>query len=190
MKKLLLIVAAMALQTTAIAQQSVQKANAGDLSYDFLELRFVDVDESGGDGIRFAGSYQIDEEWILVGGLTSVDFDFDVDSTVLELGGGYVWNYSDDFDLVSTLRYVRVDFDTPIGDFDDSGFALSSGVRGFLAPQFEIRGSVNYIDVDDSDTFIELAGDYYFTDQISAGISLELAGDADVFSVGARWYFR
>ena len=189
MKTLFFIVTVLLVQTTAMAQ-SVQKQNAGDLSYDFLELRFVDVDESDGDGIRFAGSYQIDDEWILVGGLTSVDFDFDVDSTALEIGGGYVWNYSEDFDLVSTVRYVRVDVDTPIGDFDDSGFALSSGIRGFLAPQFEIRGSANYIDVDDSDTYIELAGDYYFSDQVSAGITLELAGDADVFTIGARWYFR
>ncbi len=189
MNKLLLTAVVLALPMTTMAQ-SVQKEKAGDLSYDFAEIRFVDVDESDGDGIRFAGSFQIDDEWILVGGLTTLDFDFDVDSTVLEIGGGYVWNYSDDFDLVSTVRYVRVDFDTPIGDFDDSGFALSSGIRGFIAPKFEIRGSANYIDVDDSDTFIELAGDYYFTDQISAGISLELAGDADVFSIGARWYFR
>ena len=189
MKTLLLMAAVLILQSTAMAQ-SVQKARAGDLNYNFAELRFVDVDESDGDGIRLAGSYRLNEEWILVGGLTEVDFDFDVDSTVLEIGGGYVWNYSEDFDLVSTVRYVRVDVDTPIGDFDDSGFALSSGIRGFIAPQLEIRGSANYIDVDDSDTFIELAGDYYFTDQISAGISLELAGDADVFSIGARWYFR
>ncbi|MDJ0760563.1 MAG: outer membrane beta-barrel protein [Woeseiaceae bacterium] len=189
MKKLLMVAAVLALPMTATAQ-SVQKENAGDLSYNFAEIRFVDVDESDGDGLRFAGSFEINDEWILVGGLTLLDFDFDIDSTTLEIGGGYVWNYSDDFDLVSTLRYVRVDFDTPLGDFDDSGFALSSGIRGFIAPQFEIRGSANYINVDDSDTFIELAGDYYFTDQISAGISLQLAGDADVFSIGARWYFR
>ena len=157
MKTLFFIAAVLLVQATAVAQ-TVQKRNTGDLSYDFLELRFVDVDESDGDGIRFAGSYQIDDEWILVGGLTSVDFDFDVESTTLEIGGGYVWNYSEDFDLVSTVRYVRVDVDTPIGDFDDSGFALSSGIRGFIAPQFEIRGSANYIDVADSDTFIELAG--------------------------------
>ncbi|MDJ0917363.1 MAG: outer membrane beta-barrel protein [Woeseiaceae bacterium] len=189
MKKILLMGAVLALPITATAQ-SVQKEKASDLSYNFAEIRFVDVDESDGDGIRFAGSYRIADEWILVGGLTTLDFDFDVDSTVLEIGGGYVWNYSESFDLVSTLRYVRVDFDTPVGDFDDSGFALSSGIRGFIAPQFEIRGSANYIDVDDSDTFIELAGDYYFTDQVSAGITLELAGDADVFSIGARWYFN
>ena len=71
MKTLVLIMAALLIHTTAMAQ-SVQKEKAGDLSYNFAELRFVDVDENGGDGLRLAGSYRINEEWILVGGLTEL----------------------------------------------------------------------------------------------------------------------
>ncbi len=189
MNKLLLLLAALTIQTTAAAQTSQQKVPS-DLSYSFAELRFVDVDISGGDGFRFAGSYELDGQWILVGALTALDFNNNVDSTLLEIGGGYVWNYSDDFDLVSTLRLVQAEVDTPGGDADDSGFAFSAGARGFLAPQFEIRGSVNHINLDNSDTYLQLAGDYYFTDQISAGVSLDFAGDTDSFSLGARWYFR
>jgi hypothetical protein len=77
-----------------------------------------------------------------------------------------------------------------VASSDDNGVALSGGVRGLLTPQFEIRGSVNYINVDDSDTYLELAGDYYFTRQFSAGLSLEFAGDSDLFSIGARYYFQ
>ncbi|MGB5469238.1 MAG: outer membrane beta-barrel protein [Woeseiaceae bacterium] len=189
MKKLLLLLAALSIQTTAAAQTSQQKLPS-DLSYSFAELRFVDVDTSGGDGFRLAGSYELDGQWIIVGALTALDFNNNVDSTLLEIGGGYVWNYSEDFDLVSTLRLVRAEVDTPGGDADDSGFAFSAGARGFLAPQFEIRGSVNHINLDNSDTYLTLAGDYYFSDQISAGVSLDFAGDTDTFSLGARWYFR
>ena len=46
------------------------------------------------------------------------------------------------------------------------------------------------INLDNSDTYLELAGDYYFTAQFSAGLSLEFAGDTDAFTIGARWYFR
>jgi hypothetical protein len=67
---------------------------------------------------------------------------------------------------------------------------LSGGLRGLLMPKFEIRGSVNYINLDSSDTYLELAGDYYFTQRFSAGLSIEFAGDTDLFSVGARYYFR
>ena len=189
MKKLLLLLAALSIHTTAAAQTSQQQLSS-DLSYSFAELRFVDVDTSGGDGFRLAGSYELDRQWILVGALTALDFNGNVDSTLLEFGGGYVWNYSADFDLVSTLRLVRAEVDTPGGDADDSGFAFSAGARGFLAPQFEIRGSVNHINLDNSDTYLQLAGDYYFTDQIAAGISLDFAGDTDSLSLGARWYFR
>ena len=189
MKKLLLLLVMLSIQTTAAAQTGQQKLPR-DPSYSFAELRFVDVDTSGGDGFRLAGSYELDRQWILVGALTALDFNNNVDSTQLEIGGGYVWKYSEDFDLVSTLRFVRAEVDTPGGDADDSGLAISAGARGFLAPQFEIRGSANHINLDNSDTYLQLAGDYYFTDQVSAGISLDFAGDTDSISLGARWYFR
>jgi len=186
--KTLLLLAGLLAQGIAVAQTAQQpRAN---LNYNYLELRFVDVDENGGDGLRFNGSYDLQNDWLIVGGLTSLDFNNNVDSTLLDIGAGYVWHYSEDFDLVSSLRFVRADFDTPGGDSDDNGFALSSGVRGMLTPEFEIRGSVNHINLDDSDTYLELAGDYHFNRQFSAGLSLEFAGDSDVFTIGGRWFFK
>lgn len=186
MNKILVIVGVLLIQTNVAAQQPAQS----DLSYSLAELRFVDVDVSGGDGFKLAGSYELDGPWILVGALTALDFNNNVDSTLLELGGGYVWKYNRDFDFFSTLRLVRASVDTPFGDADDSGFALSGGTRGYLTPQFEVRGSVNHINLDNSDTFLQIAGDYYFTRQFAAGVSLDLAGDADNFTIGARWFFR
>lgn len=187
MKKLLVLPLLLA-QQTALAQSNVPAL--GDVSYSYAELRFVDVDRNGGDGFRIGGSWEADPNWIIVGSITSLDFNNNVDTTLLEIGGGYVWNYSDQFDLISTLRLVRSDVDASGFDADDTGFALSAGARGLLAPQFEIRGFVNHINLDDSDTFLEIAGDYYFTEQFSAGISLEFAGDNDAFTIGARWFFR
>jgi hypothetical protein len=189
MKKLLLVLAALSIHTTAAAQGTPQRS-AGTLDYSFAELRFVDVDVNGGDGFRLAGSLELNGPWILVGGLTALDFNNNVDSTLLELGGGYVWDYTDDFDLFGTLQIVRFEVDTPAGDANDNGILISAGTRGLLAPQFEVRGSINHINLDNSDTYLQLAGDYYFTDQLSAGVSLEFAGDTDSFSLGARWYFR
>ncbi len=155
-----------------------------------IELLTVDVDSNSGDGLSFKGSYDLNNDWLIVGGITSLDFNNNVDATLIEIGAGYVWDYNADFDLVATLRYVNASIDNPGGDDDDSGFALSAGTRGMLTPQFEIRGSVNHINLDDSDTYLELAGDYYFTPRFSAGLSLEFAGDTDVFTIGGRWYFR
>lgn len=186
--KTIIVLAGLLAQSIAVAQSIRQQPV--DLNYNYAELRFVDVDENGGDGIRFNGSYDLQNDWLIVGGLTSLDFNNNVDSTLLDIGAGYVWHYSEDFDLVSTFRFVRADVDTPGGDSDDNGFALSAGARGLLTPEVEIRGSVNHINLDNSDTYLELAGDYHFNRQFSAGLSFEFAGDSDVFTIGGRWFFK
>lgn len=175
-------------QGLAFAQATQQRP--ADLDYTYVELRFVDVDTNGGDGLRLNGSFELQNNWIMVGGLTALEFNNDVDTTVVELGGGYVYHYSTSFDFVGTLRFVRAEVDVPGGSFDDNGFAFSAGARGIIAPRFEVRGSVNHINLDDNDTYLELAGDYYFTDRVSAGLSLEFAGDDDLFTIGARWFFE
>ena len=174
----------------AAGMAAAQAPATSSLSYNYAELRFVDVDVAGGDGLRLNGSVQVAPNWIVVGGLTDLDFNNDREVTTFEIGGGYVYPFRSDFDLVGTARFVHTEVDEPGNDFDDNGLALAGGLRGLVAPQFEVRGSVNYVNLEDSDTFLELAGDYYFTRQFVAGLSLEFAGDADVITVGARWFFR
>jgi len=175
-------------QGAALAQTNA--APQPSLKYTFAELRYVDYDDNGGDGIRLNGSFDLGNNWIILGGYTDASFNNNVDVGLLEIGAGYVWgDLLDGFDVIGALQFVNADADTPGGSSDDSGFKLSGGIRGFLAPRFEVRGSVNYVNLDDSDTYLEIAGDYYFTQQIAAGVSLEFGGDSDLFSVGARWFF-
>ena len=188
MKRIYVLAVFCLFHSAAFAQSNA--APIADLSYTYAELRYVDFDNTGGDGFRANGSYDLGNNWIIVGGLTSADFNSNVDLNILEIGGGYVWKYTPDWDIVTTARFVKADVDTPGGSSDESGLALSGGLRGLLAPQFEVRGSVNYINLDNSDSYLELAGDYYFSRQFSAGLSLEFAGDADLISIGARYYFR
>ena len=194
--KTLILLAGVLVQSIAIAQQTEQQPAQQpaqqqkiDLDYSYLELRFVDVDTNSGDGLRFSGSYDLDNNWLIVAAFTSLDFNQNVDSTSFEIGAGYVWHYSDNFDLVSTLRLISIEIDNPIQSVDDTGIAFSAGVRGLISPDFEVRGSVNHINVNDSDTYLELAGDYYFTQQFAAGLSLEFAGDNDAITIGGRWFF-
>ena len=77
---------------TAFAQGNAQPT----LKYSFAELRYVDVDNSG-DGFRLAGSYNLQQNWLIVGGLTRLNFGNDVDSTMFEIGAGYVWPWLPDW---------------------------------------------------------------------------------------------
>ena len=174
------------IQGTALAQAPQQSS----LKYNFAELRFVDLDVSGGDGFRLNGSYRVSGNWLVVGGVTSLDFNNNVDSTTVELGAGYFWPYRDTWDFVANARIVRMDVDTPGGSADDTGIGLEGGVRGLITPSFEVRGSVNHINLDNSDTYLELAGDYYFTPNFVAGLSVEFAGDVDALTLGGRWFFQ
>ena len=181
----LIIVAALAAAGAANAQ-----GGAPALDYSYAELRFVDVDENGGDGFILGGSYELQNNWFILGSVTDLGFNGGVDFFTFELGGGYVWNYRPDWDLFANARYMNTDVDFNGGSNDDSGVGLTGGVRGMIAPQFEVRGSVNHVTIGDGDTFIQIAGDYYFTDQFAAGLSFDVGGDLDTLTVGARWYFR
>lgn len=186
--KILFLIACTLIPSIAAAQS----AEEADLSYTYAELRFVDVDNRAGDGFQLNGSYQLRGNWIIVGGLTAVSLNNNVDSTLLEIGGGYVLPFGNQFDLVSTLRFVSGESDTPDGTrVDDNGFGVSTGVRSRVDSKFEIRGLVNHINMEhDKDTHVELAGDYFFTRNFAAGASVKFAGDADSFTIGARWFFE
>ncbi len=168
---------------TASAQQPAVR-------YDFAEIRYLDVDVAGGDGLSVGGSYRFDNNWLVLGSLSDVSFNGNVDSLAIEIGGGYVWSWEPDWDLLATLQFTDVSVDTPFGDADDNGLVFQAGTRGLLMPQFELRGFINHTTVGDGDTFLELAGDYYFAEQFAAGLAFEFAGDTDIVSLGARWFFR
>jgi len=187
--KILVLFAGLLASSLAFAQTSPQP-QSGSLNYNYLELRFVDVDNAGGNGLRFGGSYDFGNSWLLVGSVTSVDFNDNVDATWYEIGPGYVWKYNNDFDIFASVRYVNIDVDNRGFDSDDSGVAFSAGTRGLLTPEFEIRGSVNHTTAGNNDTFLEFAGDYHFNRQFAAGLSLEFAGDNDMITIGGRWFFK
>ncbi|MEL7312669.1 MAG: outer membrane beta-barrel protein [Pseudomonadota bacterium] len=168
-------------------------AHATDVSYDFLEVRFLDTEIDGsnadGDGFLLGGSYNFHENWLVIGSYTSQDFDGDVDLTGFEVGVGYVWPVDPQFDLFATGSFV--DYEVEFGSFDASedGLRLTGGIRSRFNEKFEGRAVLNYLDLDDSDTFIQLAGDYYFTDEFAFGITLDVGGDVDTITFGGRWFF-
>lgn len=186
MKKYLPVFA-LTLPITVLAQE--QGSQPRELSYTYGEVRYLDTDR-GGDGLRVGGSFSLDNNWLIVGDLTSLDYNPNVDVTTIEIGAGYVYDVDGEFDVVATLQYVHSEVETPFRDVDDDGLALSAGGRAMVTDEFEIRGFVHHINLDDNDTYLELAGDYYFSEKFSAGLSLEFAGDNDVLSIGARLYFR
>ena len=185
--KTLILMAGLLASSLAVAQTS-QQPQAGGINYNYLELRFVDFDTDGGDGLRFGGSIDVGDNWLILGNLTSLEFNNNVDATIFEVGGGYFWHYNNDFDFLAMVQYVNIDVDGASSAED--GVKFSGGTRGLITPQFEVRGFVHHTTAGNSDTYLEMAGDYYFNRKFAAGVSIEFGGDNDVFTIGGRWFFR
>jgi predicted porin len=171
--------------------------SASDVDYTYGELRYIfdaDIDGEDGDGFRFGGSFRLTQDIYLFGSYDDTEFDdSDADVTMLKLGAGYIYPIDPTWDANFALAFARGEAETPRGDDDDSGIELTAGVRGKFKPEIEVRAELNYTTVevdDDSYAYITLGGDYYFTPNISAGLELDLGGDYETMSIGARYHFK
>ena len=162
---------------------------ASDVKYNYIEGRYIldaEADNNvDGDGFQLGGSFRIANDFYLIGSYQSLDLDFNNDIDTLKVGAGYILPIHDKWDANFSLSLVNSD----TNNNDDSGFAVSAGVRGMLTPKIEGRASVNYIDVNNSDTYITLGGDYFVLRNLSVGVEADVSGDLDTVSIGARYFF-
>ncbi len=181
----------------ALAAALPLAGHADVMDYTYAELGYIDTEFDGdgfdadGDGFGLRGSLAINETFFVFAGYESLDFDFDVDLSTLEVGGGARWPLSDKVDLVGRLGIVKAEADVGPFDADDDGFLLGARVRGVVAPKFELEGGFDYRDLDDAgdDTTIELAGRYFFIENIAGGLSVSIGDDVTSLGLNVRMTF-
>lgn len=172
---------------------SAPPAIADGLSYSYAQLRYLDVEVDDvnldGDGFAVSGSYRINDTYFAFGGYRDINFDLGRDGSALQAGAGYTYPINGRVHAVGKAFLARAKASRPGFSDTETGFGIELGLRGLVVPKLEARGFVNYSDVGGSDTSITLGGDYYFTPQLSAGLTADLGGDVQGFTVGARYYF-
>jgi hypothetical protein len=181
----------------ALAAALPLASHADVMDYSYAELGYIDTEFDGdgfdadGDGFGLRGSLAINQTFFVFAGYESLDFDFDVDLSTLEVGGGARWPLSDKVDLVGRLGIVKAEAEVGQFDADDDGFLLGARVRGVVAPKFELEGGFDYRDLDDAgdDTTIVLEGRYFFVEQFSGGISVSIGDDVTSLGLNARMTF-
>lgn len=167
--------------------------------YTGVEVGYVDVEinagpvDLNGDGYRFAGSLELNDRFFLLGEFEDQSFDFGIDGSAYELGGGYHHSFSSTLDFVGTVSYREQDMNVAgLGfGFDNDGLALGGGVRARLTDSFEVGASLQWVDWDQggSDTGVELLGRYFFTDRFAFTLETGLDDDIDTLSFGFRAEF-
>jgi hypothetical protein len=172
-------------------------SQADTMDYTFAELAYVDTKldngpfDVDGNGLALRGSLAVNPSFFVFAGYTDLDFDFNVDATQLEVGGGGHLPLAPKIDLVGRAGIVKANIEAGNFDDDDTGLLLGARVRGEIAPRFEVEGGFDYVDLDDfgNDTSIVLEGRYFFVNQWAGGVKVEIGDDSTAISVGARLTF-
>jgi hypothetical protein len=180
----------------ALAAALPLASHADVMSYSYAELGYVDteLDADGfdvdGDGFALRGSLPVTQNFFVFAAYQDLSFDFNVDTSLLEVGGGGHWPLTGKVDLIGKLGIVKAEVDFGQFDEDDDGFLLGARVRGVVAPKFELEGGFDYRDIDAGDeTTIVLEGRYFFIDQVAGGLSVSLGDDVTSLGLNVRMTF-
>lgn len=178
-------IALMALALPAVSQ-------ADTLDYSWAELAYVDSEfgNLNGDGISLRGSLPINDTFFVFASYWDVGYDFNVDLTSIEAGGGVHLPFTDKVQLVGRFGLVKSELDTNNFSSDDDGFTFGAHVRAEVMPRLELEGGFDYIDLGmDPDTLLVMQGRYFFLDNVAGNLRLEFGDDIDSMSFGVRVTF-
>lgn len=187
----------------AAALGSPLAAAAQELSYNYVEAGYVQVEPDEGDveydGFRAKVSGQIAEQIYLFasyGELESDEFPggATAEQEVITAGLGYRIPVAVATDLTAEVAFVSADFslEGPIGSSsdDDTGLGLGLGLRHLFTPYVEGAVNVDYVDIfEDDETTLTLAGLFHLTPALSLGAGYSIGDDADGWTVGGRFNF-
>jgi hypothetical protein len=173
---------------TALLSLSLPCAlNAADFDYTFVDAGLVDTEidvgsvDVSGDGIGVNGSIGVSDNVHIVAGYSDLDYDFGIDGNSWNVGVGFHTDINDDIDFVADVSYIDAEVSTAFGSASEDGYGIGGGIRAHMGDSFELDAGLQYVDLDDSDTVLNVGGRYYFNDSfaLNAGIS-----DADA---GMSW---
>lgn len=167
--------------------------------FNFIEAGYGigDIDDLDGvslKGFAIDGSFTVGENGFITANYSSLgdeDFGIDIDAVTSSIGFGYRYSLADSTDAYASISYEYVEADIEgFGSDDDSGFGLTVGVKSRLTDQFELDGSIGYINIaDESEVGFGISGHYYFTPKFAVGVSYSTAADLSVTAISARYAF-
>lgn len=189
-----------AIAAVLLPVQLLAQENPISFSYIGLGYQMGEVDAAPADietsGMTLDGSMEVANHGHLFGdfGRWERDDAEDVDTDVRTLGGGVHFHPFGRFSVYSRFGFAEVNADANLGLADaggsDDGLYLSGGVRFMLTDRLELRGSMEYLDLDTlgEQESVSLGGDFYLTDVVTLTFGADVYDDASVFRVGARLY--
>ncbi|MEX2151470.1 MAG: outer membrane beta-barrel protein [Steroidobacteraceae bacterium] len=166
---------------------------AQEMSYSNLDFGWLSTDLDDGptvDGFGLRGSVGFAENFFVFAEYGSQEAgSADVDQYAVGLGGHYA--LAENLDLVGRLGYMNAEISAgPFSD-DEDGYLFSAGLRGHIAPGFELEGGAIHRDFGGGadDTALVIGGRYFFTDNLAINAEYEHGDDAGTLFAGIRLTF-
>lgn len=175
------------------------------ISYNYVDIGYLNTDidhvvpgtdvDGDGAGIRF--SYAAHPNVHLFAGYSQVNLDYDVDLTMWEAGIGYNTSIAENTDFFATLAYEDVEAESGNLSADDNGYGLGAGLRYMIVNDqirasvldgIELKGQLNYVDLDDSgdDTSLNAGILFHFDPVLAVGIEGTWGDDVTTYTAGIR----
>lgn len=173
-------------------------AASAEFDYTYLEGGYerleVDGIDEAGDGIGVRGSLAVSDNFHLLGGVHSAEFEVgpvDVDFDSWEAGIGYNRAIGPNVDFVGSLSYVGADLSfndeaLSVFDVDGDGYRADAGLRGRLAPAFELDGGIRYTDVDEGDETSAYVRGLFGSGSVRLLTEVEAGDDGEIYLIGGR----
>ena len=181
---------------------SGQTALASELSYTYVEVKYVDGEilDADADGFGLTGSVALGDTFFLAGGYQDGEVDVtggDLDLSLLRLGLGAHGSITDSLDWVAELDYAQVDLKASIagvgsGSSDENGYILDVGLRGLMGEAAEYSIAIIQSDFGSSATGFRVGGRYHFGEtQLSVGLDyVQYDSEFDQLELGLRYQFN
>lgn len=196
MKKTLLVSTLLACSGLAQAAES-PRWDSATVSY-----QSVDLDGETFSGFGLSAFKLISDDFFATGSYSNTSDDItiyesakvDLDLDMLSIGFGYRYELTPNTDFFGIVSYEDIELESSyLGNSlsnGDNGYGLEAGVRSMVTADIELKGSIKYINIDgSSETALNVAAVYNFTEQFAASIGYSKSDDLDVLSIAAVYYF-
>ena len=196
MKKTLIISTLLVCSGLAQAEESLRWDSAA------ISYQSVDLDGETFSGFGLSASKLISDDFFVTGSYSNSSDDItiyesekvDLDLDMLSIGFGYRYELTQSTDFFGIVSYEDIELESSyLGNSlstGDNGYGLEAGVRSMVTADIELKGAIKYINIDDSsETALNVAAVYNFTEQFAASIGYSNSDDLDVLSIAAVYYF-
>lgn len=172
------------------------QADNTDIRYSWLQAGHVMTESDDGldsGGWNFNASFAVREHIHLFADYESAELDDFPQVTGKEttFGLGAHFDLMERLSLFGTAGFYKVTADDEISSVEDDGIRATAGLRFVPLPGYELRGGVDYVDLDLSgdDTAGFVGGDIFLADGIALTGEILFYDGGESYTVGARLYF-